>query len=437
MRQVLRLAGREYNAAVRTKGFIIGLVLAPLLMGGGILGMVLLKGHTDTDDLRVALVDRSGLLSSAVLEAAQARNASELRDAEGRKVRPAYLIEPVAAPTEDPLVLRLHLSERVRRGELHAFVEIGPEVLHPERSAEGARIGYYAQNAALDEVRRWLATPINGRLRQLRLAEAGVSPAVVEAATAWVPVEGMGLASMDRETGKVADGERSSEAAAVGVPMAMMFFMFMMLMMGAAPLMNSVMEEKTQRIAEVILGSVRPFEFMMGKLVGGAAVSLTASAVYVLVAAVAATTQGFGGLFPYAVLPWFFAYMVLAVFMVGAMMAALGAACDTPRDTQTLGLPAMLPLMIPMFIMVPILEQPQGSLATWLSLVPIWTPLLMLPRLASPGGVPVWQPVLGLVGMGLFAVLSVWAGGRVFRVGLLMQGQPPRLGTILRWVLRG
>ncbi len=435
--RILCLARRDYAATVRTKGFIIGLVLLPLIMGGGAVGSALWQNRADTDEIRLAVVDRSASVADALVAAALERNRSDTRDANGRQVRPDYSVEIVAADGQDPLALRVALSDRVRRGELHGFVEVGAAVVHPDRDPERAGVSYYARNAALDDARRWLATALNTRVRNLRLEEAGVSPALVEAATTWVTVAGMGLASQDQKTGQVADAEHSSEAAAVGVPMAVLFIMFMMQMVGTTPLMTAVMEEKTQRIAEVVLGSVTPFELMMGKLAGGAAVSLTTCLTYVVVAAVVALQTGLAAMFPWGLLPWFITYLVLAVFMVGALMVALGAACDEPRDTQALALPAMLPLMIPLFAMVPVLEQPGGSLATWMSLVPLWTPTLMVARLASPVGVPLWQPVVGLVGMAATTVLAVWVGGRIFRVGILMQGQAPRLSTLARWALRG
>jgi len=208
-------------------------------------------------------------------------------------------------------------------------------------------------------------------------------------------------------------------------------------MMGAVPLLNSVMEEKTQRIAEVLLGSLKPFEFMMGKVLGGVGVSLTGSVVYVVGGIAMVGAMGFAEFVPYRVLPWFFVFMLLAILMIGSMLAALGAACSDPKDAQSLTLPAMLPVIAPMFVMMPVLREPQSGLATWMSLFPPCTPLLMLARMATPGGVPGWQPWVGLCGVILFTLISVWAGGRIFRMGILLQGKPPKLGEMLRWAIRG
>lgn len=438
MRKILRLARREYKASVQTKGFIIGLVLAPILMGGGIIGMVLMKDQVDTADRKVAVVDRSGAVAAAVAAAAEERNAAEVNDpATGEKVKPAYLIEVVDPDEGEMEAQRLALSERVRRGELHGFVEVGPEVLHPGEDGETARIQYYARNAALDEVRRWIVWPLNGELRRQRLTELGVDAEELDGVLFWIPVQGMGLVSVDAETGAIGEARKSHEGEAVGVPMVLMFLMFLMIMMGAVPLLNSVMEEKTQRIAEVLLGSLKPFEFMMGKVLGGVGVSLTGSVVYVVGGIVMIAAMGFAEFVPYRVLPWFFVFMLLAIFMIGSMLAGVGAACSEAKDAQSLTLPTMLPVIAPMFVMLPVLREPQSGLATWMSLFPPCTPMLMLARMATPGGVPGWQPWVGLCGMILFTLISVWVGGRIFRMGILLQGKPPKLGEMLRWAIRG
>ena len=148
MRKTLKLAGREYKAAVHTKGFLIGLLIAPMFMGGSFLAMMLLKGRVDTTDRTVAVVDRSGIVAEALVEAAQKRNAEDIFDEEtGKKNKPAYVIEIVEPDNERPDAQRLRLSDRVRSRDLHAFIEIGPGVLHPRDDPESARVSYYAKNA--------------------------------------------------------------------------------------------------------------------------------------------------------------------------------------------------------------------------------------------------------------------------------------------------
>jgi ABC-2 type transport system permease protein len=436
--KALRIAKREYLAQVRTKGFVIGLLLAPVLMGGSAIAFALLKDRVDTEDKTIAVVDHSGLVADALVSAAETRNAEAVLDAEtGKQVRPAYVIEVLDPAALDSARWKLELSDRIRADDLHAFLEVGPGVLHPRQDGESARITYHAEGAALDQIRNWIDRPINDALRRQRAAEAGVDESSMGDLFAWINAEGMGLVTADAESGEISEAERTSEWEEVLVPVVMAMLLFLMLMWGAMPQLQSVMQEKAQRIAEVMLGSVRPFEFMLGKLIGGVGVSLTAASFYCIVATVVLGRVGLAEAIPYHVMPWFFVYVVIAIPMFGAMLAALGAACNDVTEAQSVSFIAMLPMLIPMFVMMPVVQSPSSPFATGLSLVPPFTPLLMLLRMSTPAGVPVWQAWLGLVDAILFTLFLVWVGGRVFRVAIMTQGTPPKLGNLLRWALRG
>jgi ABC-2 type transport system permease protein len=436
MHKILKVARREYVATVRTKGFIIGLVLAPVLMSGSLIVMALFRDRTDTRDRRVAVVDRSGLVADALVRASGERNARDTVAAPGRPRQAAYLIEVVRPNDRDPMLQRLLLSDRVRDKELHAFVEIGPHVMHPRDSIE-RHLAYHSQNAALDETRGWIAGQVNATLRRQRLLEAGIDTSAVPDLFHNLEGTPLGLLTRDPATGRITDAAKRDEGAAIFVPMALMLLMLMMLMWGAMPQLNATMQEKSQRIAEVVLGSVRPFEFMAGKLLGGVAIALTASAVYVGVGLYSLTVLGLSGLMPLSIVAWFFVYMLLAVAMYGALFAAVGAACNDPIEAQSVAFVAMMPMILPTFLLLPVVMQPNGAFATGMSLVPLWTPMLMLMRQATPGGVPAWQPWVALLGMLATTLLFVWAGGRVFRVAILMQGTPPKLQNFVRWAIRG
>jgi ABC-2 type transport system permease protein len=438
MRKILRIAEREYLATVRTKGFIIGLVLAPILMGGGALALFLLRNQVDTRDRQIVLLDRSGVLAPALIRAATERNAKEVYDEKtGKKTKPAYLLQEMPPEEGAAEAQRLELSGRVRGGSLHAFLEIGADIVTPPKEGDSGKILYYAKNAALDDIRRWLNGPINEELRQLRLRRAGIDPAKVPHLFQWLQAEPMGLLARDSGTGEVSQPRRSSEAEAVLIPMIATVLMFLLLMMGTASLLQAVMEEKSQRIAEVMLGAAKPFELMMGKVLGGVAVALTGSLVYVLGTIVALQLLAQSQFIPYQLLPWFFAYLIGACFLFGALQAGLGALCSDAKDAQSLQLPAMLPMMIPMFLLGPVFREPNSAVAVVASLLPPFTPTLMVLRQAMPGGVPLWQPMVGLIGVIACALLTVWASSRIYRIGILMQGKPPRLTEIVRFAIRG
>ncbi|MDP8237527.1 MAG: ABC transporter permease [Candidatus Hatepunaea meridiana] len=438
MLKAIQIAKMEYITTFRSKGFIIIMLLAPFLFSGSIIAIKVLENRVDTTDKKIAIIDRSGIISNHLIEAAKIRNETGIFDKEkDKKIRPAYLFETVEPDNKDPKAQQLMLSDRIRNGDLHAFIEIGSEVLHPGENQETRRIAYYAKNAVMDNVRNWLQNLINIQLRRLRMYEVEVDEAIIEDVLTWLNVEALGLASIDEETGAVKDAKRASKIEAVLIPIVFGMVLYMMILMGSISQLQSVMEEKTQKIAEVMLGSVRPFEFMMGKLLGGVSIALTTSSFYTIVGVIAINYMGYKELIPYETLPWFFAYLFFAIFMFGAVNAALGSACNDPKEASSMTFPAILPVVIPVFVMVPVIQQPLTGFATGMSLFPFFTPILMTMRIATPTDIPMWQPWVGLFGIASFALLFVWLGGRIFRVGILMQGQPPKLSNIIRWAVKG
>ena len=438
MRKLLRLAKREYLASVKTKGFIIMLVLMPVLMGGSGVAMYLLRNQVDTTDKKVAVLDRSGVIAEVLLTAAEQRNDAAVFDKEsGKKIQPAYIFEIVQPDDMNTEPQKLDLSNRINEGELHAFLDVGPNVLNLEGEKDTFLIAYHAKNAAMDNVRTWLNNMINNHLRLTRMRDAGVDDSQADEILTWIQVEAMGLVSVDEATGEIQAARKTSEAEALLVPMILFFLMFMMVMMGAMPLLQTTMEEKTQRIAEVLLGSLTPFEFMGGKVLGGLGVALTGTLFYLSGGILLVSKMGMADFIPFHIIPWFLIFLIFEIVMVGSMLAALGSACNDPKDAQNLTFPAMIPVMFPMFVFMPILQEPTSGFATLMSLFPMFTPMLMLLRKAAPVDIPGWQPWVGLVGVMLFTVISVWMGGRIFRVGILMQGGAPKIGKIFRWAFRG
>ncbi len=303
MRKILRFALREYKASVRTKGFIIGLIVAPIFMSGSVIAFVLLKDRVDTTDKHVVVIDHNGNILPGLKKYEEVHNSISVIDEEtGEKIRPEYhFIETEAA--ENIQEQYLELSDRVRAGELHAFLVIGRDVVHPGEDPEAARIMYYARNAAMDDLRKWISGNLNNHLRLLRLEDAGVSKEAAQSLFIWVEAEGLGLLTRDEDTGGITDAKKASPIEALAVPIGIMMILMLMIMMSVPGMLQSIMEEKTQRIAEVLLGAISPFEFMMGKLLGGIAVSLTSSSVYLVGGIAAVTYMGYDDYIPYHVLP--------------------------------------------------------------------------------------------------------------------------------------
>nr|NQU93763.1 ABC transporter permease [Bacteroidota bacterium] len=438
MNKIWILTKREFLTSVRTRSFIVGLILAPVLMGGGLIVVLVSKGKVDVKDKMIAVLDHTEKITPRLIEYADARNQTATIDPESsKKIRPAYLIENVVVDSLGINNQKLELSEHVRNKQLHAFVEIGPDVIHPMEEGGNHRIVYYSENSAIDDLRDWMSSAINQQLRSIRADELNIDADVSQELFFWINTEGMGLVKVDESTGDVADARASSLLDALAVPYILVMIMFMMVMMFTIPLLSAVMEEKSERIAEVLLGSVTPFQFMMGKVLGSIMVSLIGSSVYIVGGAIFATQAGYAESVPYHLLPWFFAFLILEIIMVGSIMASVGSACSNSKDAQSLSFPAMLPVLVPMFVMFPILKDPLSGFSTIISLIPPLTPMLMMVRQATPVSIPEWQPIVGLLGVVLFTLFSVWLGGRIFRTQILLQGKPPKFFAMVKMALKG
>jgi ABC-2 type transport system permease protein len=441
MRKMIVVAVREYQAAVRSKAFIIGLIAMPIFMGGGFVAQVLLKDKVDTKDKRIGIVDQSGLLYPTLEEEARKRNENDIYAGEGqqrRQSRPRFVLErfvPESANTDE---LALELSERVRRKELFAFVLIGPEVatLDPKADAAQAAVVYHSNSPTYDDAAKWMSRVVNSKVQSLRFKALDLDPNVVSEATRGVSVERRALVTSD-VSGQIQQAKRANPVAGVLVPMGFMMLMFAMIMVGAQPLMHSVLEEKMQRIAEVLLASIPPFQLMMGKLIGMVGVSLTMLTIYLGGAAIAVQQAGFADQFPGHLVVWFVVFQALAVLMFGSLFGAVGAAVTDLKEAQSLITPMMIVVIAPMFVWLNVVREPNATSSLVMSLFPPATPMLRVLRQSTPEGVPLWQPVLGIALVLLATTVCVFAAGRIFRVGILMQGKGARLGEMLRWALRG
>ncbi len=435
MRKTWVIAKREYLETIKTKAFFIGLIVAPILFSGSGIAISLLKDQVDVSDKKIAVLDHSGELAPKIVEAAEERNKT-IFDEEGEKVKPEYIIDVVEPEKENIQEQRFKLSNLIQDKELHAFIEIGAHVVDLQGDSTERQIFFHGKNAALDDARSWIVYPLNSTLRSMRMAEAGVDEAMVNSVLTWIDVEPMGLVEKD-DTGAVKDARRSSEIEAVLIPVFLGLLMYMMILMGALPQLQSIMEEKTQRIAEVMLGSVKPFEFMMGKLIGGVSVSLTGAVIYVLAGIGLINYFGYNEYVPYHAIPWFFAFIVFAIFLFGAINSALGSSCSDPKDAQSMTMPAILPVVFPIFVMFPVIKEPTTGFATWISLIPFFSPILLTTRIATPVGISAWEPWAGLFLIAITTLAVVWVSARIFRVGILMQGTPPKLSNMVKWVIKG
>jgi ABC-2 type transport system permease protein len=436
LRKILLMAKRDYIESVRTKAFIIGLVVAPLLFGGGFLGVAILKKRPDLRDKRIAVLDRTGLVAPVLARAAAEKNAKEAYDRVTHAQTDAlYVLESVAPMPGNAEEQRLALSDRVRRRDLFAFLEIFPQALHPGQEAKPAmpRVAYYTNAGGIDATRSWLREPLNRAVRSVQLTQLGVDGGHFEDLLTSVSIDPLSLLTRDVKTGALQQAKKKDEIAEFAAPFGMVMLLTMIVMVGTAPMLSAVTEDKNQRIFEMLLGLASPMELMAARVLAALGRSLTSSAFYIFGAVLVLQGMAMMGAVPLHLLPWFFIYLLAHVTMLSSFAAALGAACNSPQDAQNLAVVLVAPVMIPFFVMMPVMTAPNGGMATVMSLFPPFTPVLMLLRQCMPVGVPAWQPWVGLAGILLWTVVGTWVAARIFRVGILMQGQPPKLSEIIRW----
>ena len=429
MKRIFTVAEMEFLTLVRTKAFIIGILMMPVLMALAIGFQIYAARHTDTDTRKVAVLDHSGVLYDALAAAATAHNAE---NGEGdAQTGPHFVperIDPAGRPFD---ALKLDLSERVREKDLFAFVEIPQGIL--DATDDEAAVRYYTETPSYEPLPDWLRDVLNREIARQRFVASGVDPALVTRLNARVPLASYGLVSRQID-GAIVEARKTDVLTTFVMPFVFVVMMFMSVMTGATHLLNAVVEEKMSKISEVLVGSIEPFKLLLGKLLGVTGVSVLLAAIYFAGGVFAIFQSGRWDLLRWDLFAWFFLFLVCAVLMYGSIFLALGSACSDLKDAQSMMQPAILLIMLPYLASFAVIRSPDSPLAVGMSMFPTVTPFIMMMRLAIPPGPPIWQALLS-VGIVLATTLFfVWAAGRIFRVGILMQGKAPTLPEVLKWI---
>jgi ABC-2 type transport system permease protein len=434
------VASTEFGSAVRAKSFLITLLLMPVIMGGSILLQLVVAKRVDTKARKVAVVDHTGDLYPAIENAVRLYNSQSV-DPAGKAFRPRIDLASIKPGAEADPSLILDLSDRIRRGDLDAFLVIPDGTIEPAL-ASGTKppaLEYHSDNPNDDVARKWLIETTNNEVRTRRFRSAGIDQRAADRLSQPVALDNLGLVDRDRSgaggTSAIKAAEKVDPIRSAVVPALLMFIMFFVIMTSAPQLLNSVIEEKMSKISEVLLGSITPFELMMGKLMGNAGIALVTASLYLGGGFAVAAYHGYANV----VSPWLVAglglYLVLAITLYGSLYMAVGAACNELKDAQSLMMPVMLLSMFPVFVWTAVLQNPSSALSVGMSLFPPASPFLMLMRLALRPAPPAWQVGLSVVLTTATALFCIWAAGKVFRTGLLMQGKAPSFRELARWVM--
>jgi ABC-2 type transport system permease protein len=446
MRKILVIARRDYRASVRSKGFIVSLVLMPVLMTASIGLQVLFQKLEDTKEKKYAVIDRTGGDLAAFLdESAKTFNERLVFDPKTNKqIASTIKLEIVPPSANTPEAIseqRYNLSQRVERDEIEGILEIGPgvmnlkETLNPEKIDDAASIRFQAKKPTQRPFMFWAEKTLNIGIQRKRFQKR-LTRDEIASLNIQVPLKYKALTKQGPD-GTFQDSATGQQIATFVLPGLLIGLMFMIVMVGATPAMQGIVEEKSQRIAEVLLGSVSPFELMAGKLLGVIGVSMTMATVYMVGSyLIAAHYDVAGGLTP-VLLVWFLLFMILALLIYGSLFIAVGAASGDIKDTQTLLMPIMIFACLPFFALGPIMQDPNGKIAVICSFFPFATPMLLVARQSVPPGVPTWQLIAGIALVLATTVFCVWAAGRIFRIGILMQGKGAKMSDLIRWVIKG
>jgi ABC-2 type transport system permease protein len=459
MRKILTIAFREYKAMVGTKAFLLSIVMMPILMFGSVFVMSLVQNRGEIKTRKIAIIDRVGSFYDVLATAASLRN-KQLDDqlADGKNANPSqafgviperYVLEKITPSVEAQKQIA-ELSDRVRKQDLYAVVEI-PKAIEvilrhkltndsspsKDYSASQASIRFYSEESGLADAKRWVGNLINREIRNRRLENEDIDPAKVAQASANVPISGMGLVNRTTSGGIVAASIQTDPIQAIFVPLGVMILMFAVIFMAAQPMLESVLEEKSQRIAEVLLGSVNSFQLMTGKLLGTVSGSLTVFLIYSAGMLGLAIYNGTVDQLPLELAPWFLVFQILGVLFYSAIFLAIGASVSQLKEAQALLLPVWLLMMSPMFAWLLLVRDPLGDTSTLVSLFPPATPTAMMLRMATGRSIPWWQPTLGALLLAVCTLCVVFFAARIFRTGILWQGKTPKISDILRWGLRG
>ncbi|MCC5934812.1 MAG: ABC transporter permease [Balneolales bacterium] len=419
---------REYITRVTSKAYILTTLLAPLIFLAFFIIPVLVVLLTPDTQRSVAIVDETGTIAPRMIETDPEK----------------YLHLPELTLAE--------VRERVTDGRLHGFVVVDEDVIAGTRTAELIYAGTGGV-AFITEVR----SALRNAIRDEKLDRAEVSPEVRQ-------IMNERIALSTRVLTETGDEEQDTSALFV-VGLLLGFVMYISMFVYGGIVMRGVIEEKTSRIVEVIVSSVRPFELLMGKVIGVGALAVTQFVFWALAIggiSLAATpimlyffgsraTEAAGGDTAAAVqaieseLPFtmpdigigliigFLGFFILGYLMYSALFAAVGSALESETENQQLTTVVSLPIIIPILFISPVSSDPDSTLALVLSLIPLFSPIIMPVRMAVMS-VPAWEIGLSFVLMTLTFLGLIWLSARIYRVGILMYGKSASFKELAKWV---
>ncbi|MYE33404.1 MAG: ABC transporter permease [Gemmatimonadales bacterium] len=437
--RVAAVVRREFILRVKSKWFLLSTLGLPVLIVGlgGLAGFLAVRSATDAGEERrvIGVADPAGLIGDFLVEELLADSLDAVRAADMEALSVDEARSRLSRSSYD-LLLMIPRSEGRRSAEM-------PGATPDADEGEG------------DDDRTTL------------LARASV-PSVIESsvrgslqrASVRARLRSIGVQSIDpgallqRTSFDVINVTESGEARSQDIYRALSFgiafFFYFILLIYGQMIVRAILEEKQSDIVEIMVSSLRPWELMLGKIVGVGAVGIAQMAVWALVFALAAVyglTAGASTLaeagidiasipIPWGTLVLMFFFLVFGYLLYAGMFAGAGATISNEHDAQQVMLPITMLIILPFIATQGVIQSPNAGWGVILSLVPFFSPLVMPARLFATS-VPVWQWLVSLVLLGVFVLGAAWVAGRIFRVGILMKGQRANLPQVLRWIRHG
>lgn len=450
LRKVFLIAWREFRHTVLTKSFLFGAIGFPVII---LVCMTvvpaLLISQLEPLKGTIAIVEQTGDVADAfeeiILDRAKRGEDFDLAkaiddaglDGEvlGNIAPNAQSMLDVAAFVPKLDVLRAtpsddleDLKERAREGELVA-VAVVPEALLEGPDAD-VHVDLTVPESAPPRHIKELEDLIGDAVVHARVATAGKDLSTIRAMLRTPSIE-------MRRLGAEGDEREENMAVRSIVPMFFMILIWIATFTSGNYLLTSTIEEKSNKVIEVVLSAVGPLELLWGKILGLSAVAGIIVLMYGGLAIAALVAFAMTDILSWPLLLWSAFFLVVAYFTIASLMVAVGSAVSDLREAQSLIMPVMMLLMVPFVLFMPISENPNGAIAVVCSFIPPIQPFAMVMRLAATSEpIPTWQLAASAL-VGVASVFAfVWGASRIFRVGILMQGKPPSPIELLRWIRR-
>ena len=417
MKNIILIAKREFFTQVKKKSFIILTLLMPLLIivFGGVVSLMFQANETQ---MQISVIDKSGLFKDRLKS--------------DQNIRYVFSSEE----TEKSLIKALETTE-----EMNAVMIIPKKEIHELENS----IEILTNKNLSNEARKNIAGNISEIIKAEKINALGISTAQIEDLNKGVNLHVVNILEKEKKQDSFLVGVKS------GLSMFLMYCVFTFIMMYGIRVMRSVLEEKNNRVVEILISSVKPFELMMGKILGVTGVALVQFGVWVVMIFASVMTLGSSNVgmvsgvaevqmvlsalsqINYGLILFVFViYFLLGYLFYSAMYAAIGSAVDNETETQQFTLFAILPMMLGFYGSITIMNNPDGPMSFWLSMIPFTSPIAMLARI--PFDVPVWELVLS-IGILLVSTLAmVFIASKIYRVGILMYGNKVTLKELWKWM---